>query len=207
MVDPLSLAVDACLAAVADAGLTLEDIDGLSTYPGGRRRRHERGRRRPRSRRRCASTRPGSTAAATCPGPGGSVIAAAMAVAAGLCRHVLCFRTVWESTYAALAGPGQVPPTAGGRVTGSMMEWRAPFGAMSAANWIGMHANQYLHRYGAPREMLGLIAVNARANAGAEPGRHLPRPDDDGRLPVGAPDHLARSASTTATCPATGRSR
>ena len=34
MVDPLSLTVDACLAAVADAGLRLEDIDGLSTYPG-----------------------------------------------------------------------------------------------------------------------------------------------------------------------------
>ena len=37
MVDPLSLTVDACLAAVADAGLTLDDIDGLSTYPGLRR--------------------------------------------------------------------------------------------------------------------------------------------------------------------------
>ena len=36
------------------------------------------------------------------PGPGGSVIAAMLAVASGLCRHVLCFRTVWESTYAAL---------------------------------------------------------------------------------------------------------
>ncbi len=34
MVDPLSLTVDACLAAVADAGLTLDDVDGLSTYPG-----------------------------------------------------------------------------------------------------------------------------------------------------------------------------
>src|SRR5262249_60689333 len=34
MVDPVSLAVDACQAAVADAGLTLDDIDGLSTYPG-----------------------------------------------------------------------------------------------------------------------------------------------------------------------------
>src|SRR5262245_20118164 len=35
MRDPLSLTVDACLAAVADAGLRLDDIDGLSTYPGG----------------------------------------------------------------------------------------------------------------------------------------------------------------------------
>ena len=34
MVDPLSLAIDACMEAVADAGLTLDDIDGLSTYPG-----------------------------------------------------------------------------------------------------------------------------------------------------------------------------
>ena len=106
------------------------------------------------------------------PGPGGAVIAAAMAVAAGLCRHVLCFRTVWESTFATLAARG--PGGAGGgggpqRVSGPLREWRAPFGAMSAANWIGMNANQYLHRYGAPREMLGLIAVNARTNAALNP--------------------------------------
>ena len=43
-----------------------------------------------------------------------------------------------------------------------MMEWRAPFGAMSAANWIAMNANQYFHRYGATREMLGWIALNGR---------------------------------------------
>lgn len=33
-VDPLKLTLDACLAAVNDAGLTLSDIDGVSTYPG-----------------------------------------------------------------------------------------------------------------------------------------------------------------------------
>jgi acetyl-CoA acetyltransferase len=32
-----------------------------------------------------------------------------------------------------------------------------------------MNANQYLHRYGAPREMLGLIALNGRANAARNP--------------------------------------
>ena len=45
MVDPLSLTVDACLAAIADAGLTLDDIDGLSTYPGPGAHGDERGRR------------------------------------------------------------------------------------------------------------------------------------------------------------------
>ena len=34
MVPPLSLTIDACEQAVADAGLTFDDIDGLSTYPG-----------------------------------------------------------------------------------------------------------------------------------------------------------------------------
>lgn len=164
MLDPLSLTVDACLAAVADAGLTLADVDGLSTYPGAAGMGMSEG---------------GITAVEEAlrlhptwingggdlPGPGGAVIAAMLAVANGLCRHVLCFRTVWESTYAALRlGAGSAS-----QVTGALMEWRAPFGAMSAANWIGMNANQYLHRYGASREMLGYIALNGRANAARNP--------------------------------------
>ena len=173
MVDPLSLAIDASLEAIADAGLTLDDIDGLSTYPGATGGGMSEG---------------GVTAieealrihptwfngGGDLPGPGGSVIAAAMAVASGLCRHVLCFRTVWESTFGVLAAQGAQDQGGGGerraaRVSGPFREWRAPFGAMSAANWIGMNANQYLHRYGAPRELLGLIALNARRNAALNP--------------------------------------
>ena len=163
MRDPLSLTVDACLAAVADAGLELSDIDGLSTYPGmavggigegGVAAVEEALRLRP----------TWHNGGMELPGPGGSVIAAMLAVASGLCRHVLCFRTVWEATYAQL-GLGSL----GGRVSGPLYEWRAPFGAMSAAHWIGMNANQYLHRYGATREMLGRIALNGRANAARNP--------------------------------------
>jgi acetyl-CoA acetyltransferase len=72
---------------------------------------------------------------------------------------------VWESTFAALGLRGG----GGGRVSGTMAEYRTPFGAASAANWIGMNANQYLHRYGATREMLGWIALNGRANAARNP--------------------------------------
>lgn len=165
MVDPLSLTVDACLAAVADAGLELSDIDGLSTYPGPVGMGMSEG---------------GVTAVEEAlrlqptwingggelPGPGGSVVAAMLAVSAGLCRHVLCFRTVWESTYATLRLGGS---GAGGGRASSHMAWRMPFGALSASNWIAMNANQYLHRYGAGREMLGLIALNGRANAALNP--------------------------------------
>ena len=184
MVDPLSLTIDACLAAVADAGLTLDDIDGLSTYPGAS----------------VAGMSEGGVTAVEealrihptwhngggdLPGPGGSVIAAMLAVASGLCRHVLCFRTVWESTYRTL-GLGQLP----GRASGSLMEWRAPFGAMSAANWIAMNANQYFHRYGATREMLGWIALNGRANAARNPAAIY-------RDPLTMDDYLSARMITT----------
>jgi acetyl-CoA acetyltransferase len=163
MVDPLSLAVDACLAAVADAGLTLQDIDGLSTYPGAvGMGMSEGGVSAVEEALRLHPT--WINGGGDLPGPGGAVIAAMMAVAAGLCRHVLCFRTVWESTFAALG-----LKSGGGRVSGSNHEWRAPFGAMSAAHWIAMNANQYLHRYGATREVLGWIAINGRANAARNP--------------------------------------
>ncbi len=169
MRDPLSLTVDACLAAVADAGLELDDIDGLSTYPGaGGMGMSEGGVTAVEEALRIHPT--WINGGGDLPGPGGSVIAAMLAVASGLCRHVLCFRTVWESTYATLqqtrsGGTGQI----GGRVSGPMHEWRAPFGAMSAANWIGINANLYLHRYGATRELLGWIALNDRANAARNP--------------------------------------
>ena len=112
MVDPLSLTVDACLA-------------------GGCRRRSESRRHRravdlPR-RLGIGMSEGGVTAVEEAlrvhptwingggdlPGPGGAVIAAMLAVATGLCRHVLCFRTVWESTFAALGlGPTAVGPPA-----------------------------------------------------------------------------------------------
>jgi acetyl-CoA acetyltransferase len=163
MVDPLSLTVDACLSAVADAGLTLEDIDGLSTYPGpGAMGMSEGGVTAVEEALRIHPT--WINGGMELPGPGGSIIAAMLAVASGVCRHVLCFRTVWESTFAALGLRGG----GGGRVSG-FQEWRAPFGALSAANWIAMNANQYFHRYGADREMLGWIAINARTGAGRNP--------------------------------------
>ncbi|MET8978808.1 OB-fold domain-containing protein [Streptomyces sp. NPDC004539] len=167
MTDPLSLAVDACLAAVEDAGLRLDDIDGLSTYPGPTPDGMSEG---------------GVTAltealgltptwvngAREVPGQIGSITAGMLAVAAGLCRHVLCFRTVWESSHSALVRSGRWPNPQGARATG-MFEFRAPFGAMSAAQWIGCHASHYQHRYGVGREALAAIAVTTRAHAARNP--------------------------------------
>ena len=65
---------------------------------------------------------------------------------------------------------GRLAPPAQGRVDGDF-QWLVPFGAASAANWIAMYASQYFHRFGADREMLERIVLNARANARATPRR------------------------------------
>jgi len=166
MVDPVSLTVDACLQAVADAGLTLDEIDGLSTYPGPAQAGFSEG--GASMVEEALQLRPtwinggGET-----PGQNGSIMAAMLAVASGLCRHVLCFRTVWQASHDAMSRSGAWKPSTG-RATG-MMEWRAPFGSMSAAQWIACYASNYMHRYGVGREALGAIAVNGRANAMRNP--------------------------------------
>ena len=50
-------------------------------------------------------------------GPGGSVIAAMMAVATGMARHVLCFRTLWEATFQQLMKEGKMSPPGGARTS------------------------------------------------------------------------------------------
>jgi acetyl-CoA acetyltransferase/uncharacterized OB-fold protein len=169
MRQPLSLTVEACKAAVADAGLTMEDIDGLSTYPGGMIGAvgfSEGGIPAVEEALRIHPTWHNGTLETS--GQLGSVITAMLAVASGLCRHVLCFRTVWEATGTELMRTGVLAPPSGGRIGGDM-QWRIPFGGTSAAMWLAMNASQYFARFGATRETLGWIAMNARANAARNP--------------------------------------
>jgi acetyl-CoA acetyltransferase len=165
MVPPLHLTVEACEKAVADAGLTLDDIDGLSTYPGGGAYGGfaEGGVTALES---ALGLRPvWHNGAGETFGPGGSVIAAMLAVAGGLARHVLCFRTVWEATYAELVRQGKIRLPRGNTADG----WFKPFGAVSPAVMLAMNAQRHMHRYGTTRESLGWIALNQRAGAADHP--------------------------------------
>lgn len=164
--DPAGLAVQACLAALADAGLTREDIDGLSTQPGpmtmdgysgaGIIEVEEILRVHPRW---CGS---GSEMS----GHSGALVNAALAIASGLCRHVLVYRSTWESTAQARQRAAVEP--APSSIVGDG-QWRIPFGAFSAANWVGLYASRHFQKYGTTREQLGAIAVNSRANAALNP--------------------------------------
>ncbi len=192
---PLELTLDACLAAIADAGLRREDIDGLATYPG-------------------AGFGSGGFSGAGisdvhealrleldwfCGGPEtagqlGSVINACMAVATGLANHVLCFRTVFEASAQGAGRRAGIGAGAGpGFRASGFMQWTLPFGAASAANWIAMFAQRHFHEYGTTREQLAWIALNARRNAAHNPRAIF-------RDPLSLADYLSARMISTPFC-------
>jgi acetyl-CoA acetyltransferase len=157
----LDLTIEATLAAVADAGLELSDIDGISTYPGSGgpfggasgADLHE-------ALRLKLNWRDGGAETA---GQLGAVHKAILAVAAGLATNVVCFRTVVEGS----GGPAR-PGGMGGGLP-QWMRYLIPYGAGSAANWIACYAQRHMHEYGTTREQLGAVAINARTYAAMNP--------------------------------------
>jgi len=157
----LDLTIEAALRAVDDAGLTVDDIDGLSTYPGsGGPFGGASGAELHDALRLSLTWRDGGLETS---GQLGAVHKAVLAVGAGLARHVLVFRTVVEGSggpvRASDAGGGVPPP----------FRYLIPYGAASAANWIACYANRHMHDDGTTREQLGAIAINARNHAASNP--------------------------------------
>jgi acetyl-CoA acetyltransferase/uncharacterized OB-fold protein len=165
----VDLAVEAVERAIADAGLTVADIDGLATYPGGMgyNGMTEGGVQTVQAALGINPT--WYTSGIETFGPVGSVTSAVMAVAAGLARHVVCFRTVWESTFTEMLKQGKISPAGSPMGGGRTTMTHYVFGANSAAHTLGMVAQRYFHKYGATRETLGWIALNQRANAMLNP--------------------------------------
>jgi acetyl-CoA acetyltransferase/uncharacterized OB-fold protein len=171
MRDGLDLTCEAALGAIADAGLTVDDIDGVACYPG------------PLMGGPGGFAGPGTQDVQDALGlelgwhmSGGEgaaqiapVMQAALAVAAGLCRHVLVYRTVTEATAQALVQSGRRGIGAGSRDISGFGQWLIPFGAMSAGCWLAMHAVRHMHEFGTTRAQLGEIALAARAHAALNP--------------------------------------
>ena len=164
----IDLTVEAALRAVTDAGLTTADIDGVSTYPGfGGSFGGAMGAELHEALRLSLNWRNAGVETA---GPLGAVHNAVLAVAAGLARHVLVFRTVTEGSGGPLR-PGSGSGSGGGGMAGSAgpFQFMIPYGAASAACWVACYARRHMHDYGTTRTQLGAIAVNGRANAAANP--------------------------------------
>jgi acetyl-CoA acetyltransferase len=162
------LTLDAILAAIADAGLTVDDIDGMAMFPGGGKANlpgyangnlYE-----VQDALRITTTwRQGLVEGMSLPfyGP-------AQAVATGQARHAVIWRTVKEGSAARKAGGrpayGSIHPQAEGPLA-----WLLPVGALSPVVQIAPYAARYMHDYGATREQLAWIPVTQRAHAARNP--------------------------------------
>ena len=192
--DELDLTIEASLAAIADAGLTIADIDGLAAYPGGVM--GDSG----------GFAGPGTPAVQDAMrlslnwhsgGPEGpaqiqAVINAVMAVSAGLARHVLVYRTVTEST--AQGSGGRAGIGVGTDGVGGPYQWSLPFRAYSAANWLALNAQRHFHEFGTTRVQMAQVALNARDNAGLNPKAIF-------RKPMSMDDYLDRAHDHDAVLP------
>jgi acetyl-CoA acetyltransferase len=162
----IDLTVESARAAIADAGLTPEDIDGIATM----------------------GDTPLSEAAKaldiepTYTGGGfdtggllSPVMSACVAVGEKRARHVLVYRTVQ------MMGGEYLPGNGGGggeedddthadlRRVMSDVDALLAVQAFSAVNWLGMHCQRHMHLYGTKKEQLGWLAINSRRNAALNP--------------------------------------
>jgi acetyl-CoA acetyltransferase len=186
------LTLDAVLGAVADAGLTVDDIDGIATFPGGGKANLP------------GYASPGIYEVQDALGIGTTwrlgmnegfclpFHGAVQAVASGVARHVVVYRTVKEGSAARSAGGrpayGSTRPEAEGP-----MQWLLPIGALSPVCHVAPYATRYLHEFGATRQQLGWIPVTQRAHAGRNP-------DAVYRDPLSLDDYLASRMISTPIC-------
>ena len=160
---PLELAGKATLSALADAGLTVDDVDGLALYSvglGGDTSLFAQTLGIPEVRFTAMLTGGGGGAA-------GSVGLAAAAIASGMATCVVSLMTLQQAasrfgaSYAPRGKPGaqySAPPSPEGNFI-------QPAGLMAPGQMFAVLANRHMHRYGTTREHFAEIAISTRENA------------------------------------------
>ena len=159
----MSLACEAVKAAIEDAGLTPQDVDGMVCFS--------------------AETNPeidiakhlgmeeltfysrihhgGGAAAAT-------IQQAAMAVATGVADVVVAYRAFNErSGHRFGTGVQDRPPAV--NAENALYSWYSPHGLLTPAQWVAMFARRYMHETGATSEDFGRVAVASRTYAANNP--------------------------------------
>jgi acetyl-CoA acetyltransferase len=162
----LDLTMESCQLAVADAGLKLTDVDGMTTM--GDTPLDEVA--------HALDLAPRWTGGGvTTGGLLSPVMSAFLAVAEGRARHAIVYRTVQMMGGSILPAdlasrPPAPPEESEGQMAGmGEMLNLLTYHAYSAANWLAMHCRRHMYLYGTTKEQLGALAVNSRRNAGLNP--------------------------------------
>ncbi len=159
----LRLAAEAASAALADAGLSPADVDGLVTFTMDSSAEIAVARELGISELRFFS-QVGYGGGAAC----ATVLQAAMAIAAGVADVVVCYRALNERSGHRF---GQVSRAAAQAATSSGADngWHYPMGLGTPAATVAMIARRYMHEYGATSEDFGRVTVADRRHAAGNP--------------------------------------
>ena len=159
----MSLACEAVAAAIADAGLSPSDVDGMVTYSTDNNPDVEIARHVGIGELRHFS-RVHYGGGAAC----GTIVQAAMAVATGVADVVVCYRAFNERSGRRF-GAGVQDLEMAATAERAQFSWTTPFGLLTPASWVAMVARRYMHLYGATSEDFGRVAVAGRRHAASNP--------------------------------------
>jgi acetyl-CoA acetyltransferase len=159
----MSLACEAVAAAIADAGLSPSDVDGMVSYTADTNPEIEIARHVGIGELRHFSRihYGGGAACAT-------VVMAAMAVATGVADVVVCYRAFNERSGRRFGAGVQDLPNAA-TAERAQFAYTSSFGLLTPASWVAMVAQRYMHDYGATSEDFGAVAVADRRHAATNP--------------------------------------
>jgi len=185
----LQLSAEAARAALADAGLTPADVDGLVTFTMDTSSEIALARELGIPELRFFS-RVNYGGGAAC----GTVLHAAMAVATGVADVVVCYRGFNERSGSRF---GQVSAAAATQVNTNGLDnaWTYPMGLGTPAATVAMFARRYMHEYGATSEDFGRVAVADRRHAATNPdawfyGKPITLEDHQASRMIADPLHL-----------------
>ncbi len=167
-----SLACEAILKALDDAGLTADDVDGLASFAGDRNEAILVAQALGMPELRFADM-------VWLPGGGGapaSVGHAALAIESKRAEVVVAYRSLCQGQFIRFgAGPEQVWPKVerGFLVARDLVEaefgWMVPYGVYNATTGMAMIVRRHMHLYGTTTAQMGLVAVQTRAHANRNP--------------------------------------
>ena len=159
----IRLAMEATLAALADAGIDPSEVDGFSSYTIDKVPEYEIARLLGANNVKFFSQVPHGGGAACAP-----ILHAAMAVATGIAKTVVVYRAMNERSWYRF-GNGNYGFGSSPIVANVNYGWYMPYGFHTPAAWVGMFAQRYMHTYGATSEDFGRVAVAARDFAATNP--------------------------------------
>jgi acetyl-CoA acetyltransferase len=160
-----SLTAEACFAALDDAGMKIEDIDGLISYPDRISNPFE-GPSIPYMQRalNLSDLRYWQATSVNGPGQFVAIIDAAYAIIAGGADVVLCYRGhLRQAARSYVAGSHE------DRLASGDQAFRSPYGAPAGAPRFALWAQRYMHQFGVKEEHLGAVVVTCRQHAQLNP--------------------------------------